>query len=206
MLSIQSDCPTLTKTAVISNAVYLVTICLVKVAILMLYLRTFTESKRFRYIIYAVLFALVSTHLIILIVSLVDITPTRCHWAIYPTDEEWYSNCSENFDLLPAVIFIPVSTILLDIVILVLPCPAVWKLHMAKRQKIAILLLLVAGVMYEAVPAQPLRTVQLQSRKANICWEVALVSQLQAFYASYICSIDYISTQISPILSTPSFK
>ena len=125
----------------------------------MLYLRTFTESKRFLYIVYAVLFALVSTHLIIFTLSLADVTPTRCHWAMNPTDEDWYSNCSENYTLLPAVIFIPVSTILLDIVILVLPCPALWKLHMAKRQKIAILLLLVAGVMYEAVSAQPLRTV-----------------------------------------------
>lgn len=118
----------------------------------MLYLRTFTESKRFRYTIYAVISTLVITHAVSLAVFLADVTPLHCKWTIYPTDEEWYANCSYNYDSLPAVVFIAVMTIVLDIIILVLPCPAVWRLHMAKRQKIAILLLLVAGVVYEALP------------------------------------------------------
>lgn len=118
----------------------------------MLYLRTFTESKRFRYIVYAVLSAVVITHLVTLTIYLAATSPFHCFWTIYPTEEEWYSNCSDKYDSLPSTVFIAVATIVLDIVILALPCPAVWRLHVAKRQKIAILFLLVAGIVYEVFP------------------------------------------------------
>lgn len=43
-----------------------------------------------------------------------------------------------------SIVFIAIMTIILDIIIRALPCPAIWRLHMAKRQKIALLLFLVA--------------------------------------------------------------
>lgn len=153
-LSLFIDCPT-NKTGLAANTSYFITICLVKVTILMLYLRTFTESKRFRNSIFAVLAILGITHVVTLAVYLADVYPLHCHWSIYATDEEWYANCSDNYDSLPAIVCIAVVTIVLDIVILALPCPAVWRLHMAKRQKIAIQFLLVAGVMYETLPPSP---------------------------------------------------
>lgn len=118
----------------------------------MLYLRTFTESKRFRYTVYAILATLVITHVASLPVFLASVTPFYCQWTIYHTDEEYYSNCSENYNFLSWAVFIAVLTIVLDVIILALPCPAVWRLHMAKRQKIALLLVLVAGVVYGALP------------------------------------------------------
>lgn len=42
--------------AFIASIVYFAIVCFVKVSILLLYLRTFTESRRFRYIVYVVLF------------------------------------------------------------------------------------------------------------------------------------------------------
>lgn len=78
---------------------------------------------------------------------------------------------------------------------------------MKKRQKIAIILLLVAGVVYEAPSTpHPLHTVQRRNRNANICWEVALVSRLQVFYVSYSCSIDSTSTRISATPTSPNSK
>lgn len=148
------DCPH-SKTGLAVNSSYFFTICLVKVTILMLYLRTFTESKRFRYTIYVILATLIITHVATFPIYFSDITPFHCHWSIYPTDEEWFSRCSENYNILPWMVFLAVLTIVLDIVILALPCPAVWRLHMARRQKIAILLLLTAGVLYGAPLSPP---------------------------------------------------
>lgn len=138
----------------------------------MLYLRTFTESKRFRYSIFVVLAILIISHVVTLAVYLGSNSPFHCHWSEYPTDEEWDANCKGNYDSLPSVVFIAVMTIVLDIVILVLPCPAVWRLHMAKRQKIAIILLLVAGVMYETPPPRAY-VHTTANRKANIHWELS---------------------------------
>lgn len=113
----------------------------------MLYLRTFTESKRFRYAVYATLSVLILSHIITIPLYWTGVTPLHCNWTYYPTDEEWYANCKENHDILPIIVFLAALTILLDLVILVLPCPAVWRLHLAKRQKLAIIGILVAGVM-----------------------------------------------------------
>lgn len=78
---------------------------------------------------------------------------------------------------------------------------------MAKKQKIAIILLLVAGVVYEAPsPPHPLHTVQRRNRNANICWKVALVLRLQVFYVSHSWSIDSTSTRISPTSYVPNSK
>lgn len=152
----------------------------------MLYLRTFTESKRFRYIVYVVLSILLITHGATIPVFLANIIPFHCQWSIYPTDDEWNSKCgdSEKYDVLPWVVFIAVLTIVLDIVILALPCPAVWRLHMAKRQRIAILLVLVAGVAYEALPS-PFACVTAANREANIYgrWlSVTIASILRLVY------------------------
>lgn len=174
------------------NSSYFFTICLVKVTILMLYLRIFTESKRFRYTIYVVLATLVTTHMATFPVYYSDLTPFHCHWTIYPTEDERYSRCSEKYDALPWIVFIVVLTIVLDIVILTLPCPAVWRLHMARRQKIAILLLLTAGVLYEEPPS-PLTFLVIYTykpetgKKANIqlwpvCCSVTIASILRLAY------------------------
>lgn len=112
----------------------------------MLYLRTFTESKRFRYAVYATLTILVLSHLALIPVYYAEVFPLFCHWTYYPTDEEWYENCHQNYDVLPFIVFLASLTILLDLIILLLPCPAVWRLHLAKRQKVAIISILVAGI------------------------------------------------------------
>lgn len=55
--------------------------------------------------------------------------------------------CHERFSDLENWVFIAGFTVLLDIVVIVLPIRAIWKLQMAKRQKIAISMLMGAGAM-----------------------------------------------------------
>ena len=79
------------------------------------------------------------------------ITPTACYWLLFPTDEEWYAHCKITFVAGAGnyYVFLNAFAILLELVILYLPCRPVWRLHLAKRQRIAIMIIILAGVMYE---------------------------------------------------------
>lgn len=128
---------------------YFLTIMLVKMSILFLYLRTFREGRIFAITVYAVLFVLVTSHIGFIFAYLFAYLPVRCSWAQYETDEEWEAHCRRGYDLkilTGLTIFISALTVVLDLVILALPCRAVWRLHLPKRQKLAILFTLLSGV------------------------------------------------------------
>lgn len=136
--------------------VYFFVICIVKVSILLLYLRTFTESRRFRIIAYVVMCLLVTVHIITFPIYWFALSPVSCQWRVFTTDEDFDANCTRH--MAPGrdnhwFTFLAAITIVLDLVILIMPCPAVWRLHMAKRQKIVVIGILVSGIVYGNSPA-----------------------------------------------------
>lgn len=120
-----------------------------KASILLLYLRIFSNSRNLRFAVYAALATVVASHIGTLIVTTFDLRPLKCHWIYILTDEEWDAMCAEYWDDDIAYIFMSVFTIVLDILILAIPCPAVWKLNMPKRQKIGVMIIFSAGLVYE---------------------------------------------------------
>ena len=131
------------------NVAYFFTIMFVKMSILFLYLRTFREGRIFAITIYAVLFVLVTSHIAFIFAFLFFNLPVSCAWVQYETDEDWDAHCRQTYDvniLTGLTIFILVLTVVLDLIILALPCRSVWRLHLPKRQKLAILFTLLSGV------------------------------------------------------------
>lgn len=132
---------------------YFVSIGSVKLSILLFYLRIFSTSTRtFKAIIWVVFFAIIFSHLTAISVYLYSRWPPTCLWAIYETFEDYHSHCKDAGNPGAVIVYycvLSAFTIFLDIIILYLPCPSVWQLHLAKRQKLAILFIMLAGVMYE---------------------------------------------------------
>lgn len=127
--------------------IYFATTGLMKVSILLLYLRIFSQRRSLRFAVYAALAAIVASHITTLIITTFDIVPLECHWW-YLIDEVYDAKCKERWDDTYAYIFMSVFTIALDMLILAIPCPAVWKLNMPKQQKIGVMAIFAAGLLY----------------------------------------------------------
>ena len=133
----------------ISASAYIAAVGLIKVSLLILYLRTFTTKGAFRITLWTVLVLVVLGHGQVIVLYWVKLDPNNtCQWKYSSLDFTlWKAMCHERFSDLENWVFIAGFTVLLDIVVLVLPIRAIWKLQMAKRQKIAISMLMGAGAM-----------------------------------------------------------
>ncbi|MCJ1425996.1 hypothetical protein MMC29_003898 [Sticta canariensis] len=137
------------KFAFASDNAYVVGIGSVKVSILLMYLRTFTGSRSFRYTIWVLLFLVIASHVVGFLIYAASVSPVSCIWIEYQTDEEAESHCRENWSdevIIGYLTFLNAFTIALDLVILYLPCRPVWRLHLPKRQRIAIMMIILAGI------------------------------------------------------------
>lgn len=117
-----------------------------------MYLRTFTGSRSFRYTVWVLLFLVITSHVVGFLLYAASRSPIFCFWKEYQTDEEWDSHCRENLSrevIIGYLIFLNAFTIALDLVIIYLPCRPVWQLHLPKRQRIAIMMIILAGIVYE---------------------------------------------------------
>lgn len=120
-----------------------------KISMLLLYLRVFSISRALRYVVFVALFLVVSSHIVILLITTLDIRPINCHWKAFQTDEDYYRHCTDYWDDDVGYISMSVFTVVLDVTILAIPLPAVWKLNMPKRQKIGVMIIFSAGLVYE---------------------------------------------------------
>ena len=133
-----------------ANVSYFITIAFVKISILFLYRRTFTNGRLFRYTVDAVSFVLVTSHVAFLGAFLFAFLPPSCAWKSFETEEEYLASCSEpipEVTFYRLIIWITALTVVLDVIIISLPCRPVWRLHLPKRQKLIILITLMAGVL-----------------------------------------------------------
>lgn len=90
----------------------------------------------------------VSSHVVILFITTLDIRPINCHWKAFRTDDDFDRHCKEYWDDTTAYVFMSVFTVVLDLTILAIPLPAVWKLNMPKRQKIGVTIIFSTGLVY----------------------------------------------------------
>lgn len=132
----------------LSASAYIAAVALIKVSLLILYLRTFTEKGLMRVTFWVVMILIILSHAQVIIVYWAKLIPFRCQWQ-YNTlpGELWSVFCRATIDDLDNWVFVSIFTVILDLIVLVLPIRSVWRLHMAKRQKIAVSLLMGTGVM-----------------------------------------------------------
>ncbi|MCJ1424962.1 hypothetical protein MMC29_002850 [Sticta canariensis] len=137
------------KLQFMAQAAYLFSIGTVKVSILFMYLRAFTGNKTFKYTCWVLICLITAAHMVAFLGWVFSIIPVSCHWTYYPTDEEYARRCNSTSlgnILVHYSLFLNIFTVILDLVILYLPCKPVWRLQLAKRQRISILIILFAGV------------------------------------------------------------
>lgn len=116
------------------------------------YLRTFPSNQTLCRSVYAIMFIIVSTHFISLVLFWTSFTPFNCYWRVFPSDDAWNSNCKEHSVSEMSqnwYLFMNAFTVALDLVILILPCRPIWRLNMARRQKLVVLGIFAAGIVYE---------------------------------------------------------
>lgn len=92
--------------------------------------------------------AIILSHAQVIIVYWAKVDPFVCIWKYNTLPAElWSALCHLRYDQLKNWVFVSIFTVILDIIVLVLPIRAVWKIHMAKEQKIAVSVLIGAGGM-----------------------------------------------------------
>lgn len=122
-------------------------------SILLLYLRTFAIDRNFRWTTWIVIFITVASHFVCWILLWAEASPLKCHWVLYPTKDLSRANCTFHFDgefNKIYLVFIAALNVVLDIIVLAIPCPHVWRLHIPKKEKIMIMIILLTGLMYES--------------------------------------------------------
>lgn len=168
------------QNAFVVNITYFIIITFVKMSILLSYLRTFTESRLFRYTVWGILFVLVTSHVSLLILFIINVMPITCAWRTFQFDEDFDASCHFTFSyqiFLRLIIFSAALTVALDIIIVALPFRPVWRLHLPKRQKVAILLIMGSGIMY----TRP-QSVFLKWTSTHVIFSVTIGSILRLKY------------------------
>lgn len=143
---------------------------LVKASIVLLYLRTFSVcGRKFRITLYCVIGLLITSHLVVIPVYWLSIHPLKCQWKYLDlTDGDYYSLCHERYNDFAYLIYVTSLSVLLDVVIIALPCREVWRLQMVRRQKIALLLVFLAGIVYVKTLSNGTRKRCLSNCKSSV--------------------------------------
>ncbi|MCJ1467552.1 hypothetical protein MMC07_006177 [Pseudocyphellaria aurata] len=142
-----------------AETTYFPTAGLIKTSLVLLYLRVFSSNRTLRHVVYGVLLVVVVAHLGAIVGTVADDRPLSCHWLYLPSDEDYDKLCKEYWDDIYIYLTMSVLTIVLDLVILILPCPEVWRLNMPKRQKLGVMIIILTGLVISVTLVSILRLV-----------------------------------------------
>ena len=110
--------------------IYKVDITLAKLSVLLFYGRIFGSSRRFRFALYLVAFPVVSWGVVLVFVDVANCKPIRKYW-----DLSVPGHCLDPYWIYVGEV---VANIIIDIVILLLPLPRLWKLQVSVEKKIGL--------------------------------------------------------------------
>lgn len=118
---------------------YLSSLPLVKISILLFYLRIFPE-KRFRYMVYGGIFLCFGYMVAFVSVSIWQCIPISGAWTNW--DGTFTGHCNNiNLQGWTSAAF----NIILDLIVIILPLPELWKMKMSIQKKIGIMLMFSVG-------------------------------------------------------------
>lgn len=104
---------------------------------LLLYLRGFLSTRRrLRYLAFGLIIYVLLSHFLVIMFGLIGISPLYCIWKDFGTDDEARARiCRSIVDDTEFYFAVNASTIVLDILILIIPSRMVWQLQVPKQQK-----------------------------------------------------------------------
>ncbi|KAL9118804.1 MAG: hypothetical protein Q9187_004642 [Circinaria calcarea] len=129
----------LEKMAYASQTIVTVAVCLARFSILLFYARIFT-NRAFRIPVYLMYTLNGLWGIGFTLTYLVQCVPPSELWEVQQSKRQHCIGDSVNY-------YYAVSTIILDVIVLAMPWPIVWRLQMAAKQKIAVLGIFMLGVM-----------------------------------------------------------
>ncbi|KAI9651554.1 MAG: hypothetical protein M1831_000770, partial [Alyxoria varia] len=124
------------KISVAGSIIYIAAICMTRIVILSMYLRLFI-TRTFRFAAYSLIAIFVIWTLIILFVGVFECVPLEALWNPQVQGKCMDVNKFYRYGSLPSA---P-----LDVILLVLPIPAIWKLHASTRVRVGLTLTFLTG-------------------------------------------------------------
>ena len=121
-----------------SAYLYLLSLLGYKLSILLLYLRLFSVSTRFKYFTWAVTFFVLGYLISNLLTQLFGCIPISLAWSVAP----W--RC---YNRLAAALAYSSMNIISDLLIFILPMPMVWRLRLSRKGKLGVMLVFMGGGM-----------------------------------------------------------
>lgn len=121
----------------ITNFIYNTSLSLVKLSVLMFYVRIFQTVKLYRMALWIVGFVIVGWWIAIDFVALLSCIPVQKAW-----NSKVPGHCLDSpHTFLGATI----TNIIADLLLLIVPIPMLWRLHIGTRRKIGLLVVFIAG-------------------------------------------------------------
>ena len=127
----------------ICSAMYLVSILGYRIALLLMYIRLFGSNKYFRYATWAVMCFVtgyLSSNLLTLIFGC---TPVTKYWK-----PEQPGHC---IILIQADYAYGSMNVVTDVLVFLLPLPMLWQLQLSRKEKIGLILVFMAGIVYATI-------------------------------------------------------
>lgn len=121
-----------------SSYFYLLTLLGYKFSILLLYLRLFSVSVKFRYATWAVMFFVFGYLFSNLLTQIFGCTPIQLSWKL---------EAGHCINLLEAGVAFSSMNVISDLLIFVLPMPMVWRLQLSRKVKLGVMLVFMGGGM-----------------------------------------------------------
>ncbi|KAL9630780.1 MAG: hypothetical protein Q9164_006247 [Protoblastenia rupestris] len=126
------------------QSMYFCTQAIIKTSLLLLYYRIFSQIKAYRWAIYiagAIVFAWWAA---LFFAGIFECVPVSAFW------DRSIKN-PKCFDLIAFSLANGISNLLTDVMILLLPIPMVWRLHMDKKQKLTLTFIFLLGIFVCAI-------------------------------------------------------
>lgn len=128
------------------NVIFSLCTCAYKTSILFLYLRLFSDNKRMRYAIWAVMSIVVGYYVILIALAICVCMPPRKFW-----DEDIDGKCLDVRALAGSTCIMNIIT---DLLIFALPWHMVTRLNMTWRRKAQLLFVFSTGSLYDGPSTQ----------------------------------------------------
>ncbi|KAG9231786.1 hypothetical protein BJ875DRAFT_105796 [Amylocarpus encephaloides] len=162
----------------ITEIFFLLSIMLIKVSILLFFIRIFPGGNH-RKMIWGLMALLLITHMTSVCTAIFQCVPFRGNW------ENWMykSPPVKCINVYAAILASAGSSLALDILILVFPIPILWKLKLAWNKKIQLLLIFSVGIFVVICACARIPTLKLMKASRDPSWDqqpVAVWSGLEA--------------------------
>ncbi|CAK1366983.1 unnamed protein product [Cercospora beticola] len=164
---------------------YLTALPLIKISILLTYLRVFT-SKNFKISVYIVIGLNLAYGIAFLLVSIFQCLPIHCAWTRWDGSDPTCKCNDINAQGWTSAAF----NVILDVLTLSLPLPMLWKMSLNKRKKFLVMMMFSVGFFVTIVSIIRLQVLVQFGHSQNTTWDYRSVGYWSTIelHASVLCA------------------